>query len=175
MKFEIPFDETIFKQQIELTFKTSWKKYATETTNLGLFNLVFILFAIIVLYGKGNDVGTVFLIIAIVGGISFFKRRNEYKNAKVETEKIMNETIAKWKENPTSTWEFEDEYFRFKNYGGDYKINWNNFKHYEVIDNTLMFGYEKNTNSFMLSETELGKENFYQIINFIESKIKTSR
>ena len=175
MKFEIPFDEIIFKKQIELTFKTSWKKYTKETREIGVLSIVFSLFAIVVLYGNGIGVGTFFLIISIAGGISFYQRMNNYKNAKIETEKIMNETIVKWKENPTSTWEFEDDYFRFKNYGGEYKINWDNFKHYQIIDDTLLFGHKKDSNSFTISESELGKEKFSQIINFIKSKIKTSR
>ncbi len=105
MKFEIPFDENIYRQQIELTYKIAWEKFL---------------------------------------------------------------------ENPISIWEFENSYFRFKFYGGDYKINWDNFKYFNVVNQTLFFGFKESGNWYSLSESEIGKESFDKVVDFVAYKIKTS-
>ncbi len=173
MKFEIPFDENIYRQQIELTFKIAWEKYFGETKKTAIVAVIFILLGIVILYGKG-DIGGLFLILGVVSGISAIIRFNKYKEAKKTTERITIESIQKWNENPISVWEFENSYFRFEFYGGDYKINWDNFKYFNVDNQTVFFGFKENTNWYSLSESEIGKENFDKVVDFVASKIKTS-
>ncbi len=171
MKFELPFEENLYREQVKLTFKIAWEKYLSETKKTGIIALILIAIGIIILYGEGN-VGGLFVVVGIVLIVSASMRLNKYNDAKKTTENISSENILKWKENPISIWEFEEDYFRFKFYGGDYKINWDNFKYYNVVDTTLFFGFRENGNWYSLSESELGKENFQKVAEFVNSKIK---
>ena len=173
MKFEIPFDENIYRQQIELTFNISWEKFLREAKKTATVAVIFILLGILILYGKG-DIGGLFIILGLVSAISSITGFNKYKEAKKTTERITVETIQKWHENPISVWEFESSYFRFEFYGGDYKINWDNFKYFNVANQTVFFGFKENTNWYSLSESEIGKENFTKVVDFVASKVKTS-
>lgn len=173
MKFEIPFDENIYRQQIELTYKIAWEKFLEETKKTAIVAVIFIFIGIVILYGKGN-IGDLFIILGVVSAISSIIRLNKYKNAKKTTERTTVETIQKWNENPISIWEFENSYFRFKFYGGDYKINWDNFKYFNVVNQTVFFGFKESGNWYSLSESEIGKENFDKVVDFVTYKIKTS-
>ena len=171
MKFEIPFDESIYKQQIELTFKQSWLHSQAETKKLAIIAIVFVCLGIAILYGDG-DIGKLFLIIGIISLAVFAYRLKRYKKAKNTTQNLMIEAIKVWKTNPISLWEFENDFFRFKFYGGDYKINWDTIKHFEVVENTLFFGFKKNGNYYTLSESEVGKDDFLRIVEFVKQKIE---
>lgn len=173
MKFEIPFDENIYRQQIELTFKISWEKFLGETKKTAIVAVIFIFIGIVILYGKGN-IGNLFIILGVISAISSITRLNKYKAAKKTTEKTTVETIQKWNENPISIWEFENSYFRFEFYGGDYKITWDNFKYFNVVNQTVFFGFKESGNWYSLSESEIGKENFDKVVDFVAYKIKTS-
>lgn len=171
MTFQLPFEEKIYRQQIELTFKIAWKKYLTETKKTLLIATIYIFLGIIILYGKGN-IGGLFIILGIVFTIITLNRFNKYKAAKKTTSVITAENIVKWHENPISIWEFQNDYFRFKFYGGDYKINWDSFKYYRIVDETLFFGFKENGNWYTLSEIEIGKEDFPKVVEFVKSKIQ---
>lgn len=173
MKFEIPFDENIYRQQIELTFKISWQKFLEETKKTAIVAVIYIFIGIVILYGKGN-IGNLFIILGVASAISSITRLNKYKAAKKTTEKTTLETIQKWNENPISIWEFENSYFRFEFYGGDYKITWDNFKYFNVVNQTVFFGFKESGNWYSLSESEIGKENFDKVVDFVAYKIKTS-
>lgn len=170
MKFEIPFDENIYKQQIELTFKLSWLYFYRETKKLGIIAFIFICLGIVILYGNGG-IGKLFLILGMISFIAFVYRLQKYKKAKEGTQNLMIESIKNWQENPISLWEFEKNFFRFKFYGGDYKINWETIKHLEIVENTLFFGFQKNGNYYTLSECEVGKDDFLKIIEFVKNKV----
>jgi len=171
MKFEIPFDENIYRRQIEQTFNIVWKKHFSETKKTAIVAVIFIILGIVILYGKG-DIGVLFLILGVVSAINSLTRYYKYKEAKKTTERISSENIQKWNENPISVWEFENSYFRFEFYGGDYKINWDNFKYFNVDNQTMFLGFNKNGNWYSLSESEIGKENFAKVVDFVSSKIK---
>ncbi|PTS95256.1 hypothetical protein DBR27_17180, partial [Flavobacterium sp. HMWF030] len=116
MKFEIPFDEKIYKKQIELTFNQSWSYSKTENKKLITIAAIFISLGIIILYGNG-DIGNLFILLGIIAIIAYIYRLRRYKKAKKTTENLMNENIKIWNINPISIWEFENDFFRFKFYG----------------------------------------------------------
>ena len=171
MTFEIPFDEKIFKQQIELTFNRSWSKSQTENKKFAIIAFIFISLGIIILCGNGG-IGNLFIIIGIIASIVFVYRLQKYLKAKKATENLMTQNIQIWNKNPISIWEFEDEFFRFKFYGGDYKINWETVKYSEVVDNILFFGFKENGSYYTLSESEIGKAEFVKVVDFVKQKIE---
>jgi hypothetical protein len=171
MKFEIPFEEKIYQNQIELTFNRSWSKSQTENKKLAVTAFIFICIGIIIRSAKG-DIGNLLIILGIIASFVFANRLQRYLKAKKTTRKLMTENIQTWKKNPISIWEFEDGFFRFKFYGGDHKINWEMLKYAELVDNTLFFGSSKNGNYFTLSEIEIGKEEFIKVVEFVKRKIE---
>lgn len=173
MKFEIPFDEKIYKKQIELTFNQSWSYSKRENKKLIAIAAIFISLGIIILYGNG-DIGNLFILLGIIAIIAYIYRLQRYKKAKKTTEDLMNENIKIWNTNPISIWEFENNFFRFKFYGEDYKINWETIKYSEVVDDTFFFGFKKEGNYYTLSESEIGKTNFLKVVEFVKQKIEPS-
>jgi hypothetical protein len=171
MTFKIPFNEYIYKQQIQLTFDNSWKNYLAKNKKDFITGIIVFCLGIAILYGNGN-IGILFIIMGLICIINYYVKYNQYKNAKKETQKLAQEIIEKYSLNPMTLWEFNDSFFRFKFYGGDYKINWENFKYYNVVDKTFFLGFNESGNYYTLSESEVGKENFLKIIEFVKNKIE---
>ncbi|MEN9908442.1 MAG: hypothetical protein RLZZ540_1591 [Bacteroidota bacterium] len=175
MTFEISFDENIYRQQIQLTFNNSWKKSLTKHKKEYVTGIILFCLGTVILYGNGN-IGIVFVIMGLICIINYYVKYNQYKNAKKETQKLTKEIIEKYIQNPITLWEFNDVFLRFKFYGGDYKINWENFKYYNVVDKTFFLGFNKSDNNYYtLSESEVGEENFLKIIEFVKDKIGNSQ
>ena len=53
------------------------------------------------------------------------------------------------------------------------KIKWNAFKSYRIRDKNLFLDLETGNNvSYILGESEVGKEKFGELVEFIKKKIK---
>lgn len=171
MTVEIPFNEEIYRKQIKLTFDLSWQTSRARNKRDLIGGIIAVLLGFLMLYGNAN-VGIVFVIIGGCVICSFLVKLNRYKDAYNETQKLTNATVEKWKLNPMSYWEFENDFFRFRYYAGEYKIYWEYFQYFNVTDGTLFFGFNKNGNYYALSEIEVGKEIFSKIVTIVKSKIE---
>lgn len=173
MKLEIPFDENIYSEQTTLYFNQFWNKnlkknkeriyWAIPLTIVGIF-----------LVKKENNLGFFSLGIGIHYLINFYTYYRHYKTIKTKHFELTNSEIDGQKSAGQNTiLEFNEEYFRFKNYKYDTKIKWNAFKNYQVIDKNLFLdleiGYKP---SYILGEKEVGKDKFNEIVEFIKKKSK---
>lgn len=174
MKFEIRFDEKLYRKQINLSFNISWEKSLKESKNAAIYALVFIALGIAMLLGNAK-LGYLFLIFGISLIITAIIGLNKYLNAKKGTSKLLEKNIKFFNEKPISIWEFENDYFRFEYFGGDFKFYWNYFKYYDIIDKNILFGTDANSQHFILSECEVGTENFNQIAELLKEKINTTK
>lgn len=172
MKFELPFNEQIFKEQITLNFNTAWNKNMKINKKRLIWGVPMILLGVLILYG-GNNLGFLFLAIGIHYLINFYNYYSFYKKSK----KAFFELVEKEKNNQieaneNSIWEFTDDHFRYKDYRYEAKIKWKAFKSFRVIDKNLFLDLDVgNKSSYTIGETEIGAENFNTLIEFVKLKI----
>ncbi|WP_375325047.1 hypothetical protein [Flagellimonas sp. GZD32] len=173
MKLEIPFDENIYSEQTSLNFNLAWNENLKNNKKRLYWGIPSIIFGAFLTYQE-NYLGILFLGIGIHYGINFYDFYSHYKKNKTKyLELIKSEIDGQKSSNQDSIWEFNEEYFRYKYYKYDAKIKWNAFKSYRIIDKNLFLDLEVgNNSSYILGESEVGKEKFEEIIEFVKMKIK---
>ena len=173
MIFEIPFDEEITRKQTNLKFQLLWKKsLKNRKTNL-FISIGFFLFGCIVIYGNGN-VGYVFVVVGIFGIYMFYSLTLAYHRSKKKYIAVVESEIEKYKlSRENSIWEFDNEYFCYKDYKYNTKIKWDGFVSFKIIDDNLFLDLADNSPlSYILAKEEVGDESFQNVIDFLESKLK---
>ena len=173
MVLEVPFNEDIYKKQTNLKLGLYWNKILKKHKNNLIISIVFFLLGVFAIYGKGN-VGYVFVIISIYGFLEFYKINTAYQKSKKEFQKIVSDEIkGQIESNQNSIWEFNDTYFRYKDYKLDAKINWTAFKSYTVIEDNLFLNLNVgNQSSYIIAKEEIGNDSFQEVLNFVDDKIK---
>ena len=172
MKFQLPFKEQIYIEQMNLNFETVWNFNLKKNKKRLIWGIPTIIFGGLIIYGKSN-LGYLFIAIGIHYLINFYDYYSFYKKSKntfleiVKTEK--NEQI---KANENSLWEFNDDFFGYKDYKYETKIKWEAFKSFRIIEKNLFLDLNVgNNSSYIIGEIEVGTENFNKIIEFVKSKI----
>lgn len=173
MKIEIPFSEEIYKEQSDLVFSNLWKNELKNNYLKLFWGLLSLILGLIVLY-NGRETGYILIGISIHYFIIFYNYYDYYKNSKLSYYKEMEEFIAHSnKLNEVSIWVFEEHYFKNAYDGWEAKYNWRHLKRYEIIGkNLLVYLINKDTSPFMLSELEVGPENFQKIIEILDKKLE---
>lgn len=173
MKFEIPFNETIFKEQMTLNFNTIWKENLKKSKKLLIWAIPILLFGGFLTYQKDN-LGLLFIAVGIHYLINFFNYYFSYKkNKKSFFELVENEKNGQIIANGIVLWEFNDDYLKYKDYRFNTKIKWEAFKNVRIINKNLFLDLNIGERaSYILGETEVGIENFNKITEFVKGKIK---
>ena len=173
MKFEIKFDEEIYRKQIQLLYNLAYDKeirYNKHSNYLGYF-LFFI--GILVMCQRQYFFGLVLLMFSLWNlipyYIKFFKQYFLLKRLNEEKKGI----ISIYSENPITKWELSESTFKFSDFNGENFLKWTDFKAYTVINETI-FMFTKTDNPYILDKSEIGNENFESIVELIKEKIKTS-
>lgn len=169
---EIPFNKEIYIEQNKLNFDTAWAKNLKTNRKNSIISIVLIVFGILIIIGK-NNVGGLMCAMGLFCLYMAYRMNVTYKeNKKIFFEAISNEIKNRENEPNTLIWEFQDDYFHYKDYQLDLKLKWAAILKYTRIDETI-FVDSKVGVRFMLSEKEVGKEKFEEIIAFLDDKIKT--
>ena len=173
MIFEIPFNEEIYKKQTSLHLNLHWNKILKKNKSNLLIAIVFFLLGVLAIYGNG-DVGYVFVIFGIYGFIEFYRIHTAYQKSKKEFHKMIdNEIKGQIESNENSIWEFNEEYFRYKDYKCDTKINWKTFKSFRIIDDNLFLDLNMGIqSSYIMAKEEIGENSFQKATAFLDGKIE---
>lgn len=173
MILEIPFNVDIYKRQTNLQLDIQWNKILRKSKKNLFFSIGLFLFGALAVYGKGN-VGYVFIIFGIYGFIQFYKINAAYQKTKKEFQKIVSDEIkGQVESNENSIWEFNEEYFRYKDYKYDSKINWDAFKSYRIIEDNIFLDLNVgNQLSYVIGKEEIGENSYLKIIKLLDDKIK---
>ncbi|HMR17796.1 MAG TPA: hypothetical protein PKA53_00730 [Sphingobacterium sp.] len=171
MKFHIPFDEEIYRAQINLNFNLAWGK-SMRTNKWIIFMMIpLLLFGLFTWARSENDLG---LILACLSGcLSYLaiSRYQQYVTKKKEYLRLVEAEIKEYKEiNEPVLFEFQDEFFRYKNHKCDLKFNWATFTKMTFVDSTLILNIHA-MNAFLLSEEEVGKDIFADIVAYCKANI----
>lgn len=173
MKFNLPFKENITRKQLNLNLELHWKKTLMDYKRNLIISIGGILLGSLIVYGKGN-VGYVLIALGTYGIFEFCKIRVAYKRSKRKyTEAINNVVEEQIKSGENSIWEFNEDYFGYKDYKFDLKIKWKGFSGFRVIEDNLFLDIMNNhLLSYILGKEEIGEEQFQSLITFIETKLK---
>jgi len=172
MKFEIPFEEKIYTDQMNLYFNKTWETNLKKNKERLIVSIPMILLGSLIVYLE-NNIGFIFIAFGIHYLINFFSYYSYFKKSKktffdsVETEKN-DQLIA----NENSIWEFHDDYFKYIDYKCEIKLKWNAFQNKRVIEKNLFLDIDtKNNISYILGEIEVGTQEFQKIIELVKNKI----
>ena len=172
MKFEIPFNEQVYLQQMTLNFNTVWNENLKKNKKMLFWAILMILFGTLIIYGK-NNFG--FLVVAF--GFHYLLNHYNYYSFYKKSKNIFYELVEKEKTgqkeaNENTFWEFNEDYFRYKDYKYESKIKWEAFKSSRIIEKNLFLDLNiGNSSSYVLGETEIGNENFLNVTEFVKNKI----
>ncbi|MUU79904.1 hypothetical protein [Winogradskyella endarachnes] len=173
MKFELPFNEQTYNEQMTLNFNTAWNDNLKKNKKRLILAIPMILLGGLIIYGE-NYLGFLFIAIGIHYLINFYDYYSYYKKSKNNFfELVKTEKNGQLDAGENSVWEFNDEYFRYKDYKYEAKIKWEAFKSTRVIDKNLFIDLNVgNKSSYVIGETELGTENFNKVTEFVKTKVK---
>ena len=123
--------------------------------------------------GKENN-GNIFIFMGVLGITIYLNYLRTYYQQKKKYFALIDEEVnQELKINYTNVWEFEEEYFRIKSYKSEVKFNWIAFKRFRNIENNIFLdlntGY---VSSYILSQDEIGIENYKNVISFLEIKFR---
>lgn len=170
IKIEIPFNKEIYIEQNKLNFDTAWSKHLKKNKTNATISIILIVIGILIIIGK-NNIGGLMCAMGLFRLYMVYRMNVTYKeNKKIFFEAISNELKTREDTPDTLIWEFHDDYFAYQDYQQDLKLKWMAIMKYTRIDETI-FVDSKVGIRFMLSEKEVGKEKFEEIIAFLNDKI----
>lgn len=170
INLEIPFNKEIYIEQNKLNFDTAWAKHLKNNKRNTIISIVLISLGILIIIGK-NNVGGLFCAIGLFGLYMVYRMNVTYKeNKKKYFNATYNEVKNKEDAYDCPIWQFHDDYFLFKDYQQDLKLKWMAVVRYTRIDETILLDSKIGVR-FILSEKEVGKEKFEEIIAFLDDKI----
>nr|WP_315193779.1 hypothetical protein [uncultured Flavobacterium sp.] len=172
MKFEIPFKEEIYKKQTILNLSLTWEKILKKNKKNLILYIFFISIGFLIIYGE-NNIGVIFILIGLYGLLECYRTNYAYQNSKKTYLKLIeNEIKGQLESNEISIWEFNDEYFNYKDYKYEAKIKWNAFKNYRIIEDNIFLDLNiGNQSSYILSKEEIGNDSFENIVELVHTKI----
>jgi hypothetical protein len=173
MKFEIKFEEEIYKKQMLLLSELAYRREIIFYKNSNYLGFGLLFMGSMIIYQRANFFGVALILFALINLIPFYIKFFKRKSLLKKLEKESKDIIYFYNQNPISKWEFLEETFSFSDFKGNIILNWEDFKAYTILDETI-FMFTKTDNPYILSKIEIGKENFEKIIVLINDKIKTS-
>ncbi len=177
LSFHIKFNRQNFHDESDLRWKLSWNDSIRSTRRM----LVYAISLLIVAY-VFFALQTFLWIIAFAFGLHYLLTFIYYFRHEKKSKKSYNERIEKFIDEfenakEDQLWEFGEEDFHYRDHRMDMKINWQTYKGYEIISDyiVLHFKYTTRNDSFFISKTDLGDENYARVKSFIEEKLPAIR
>ncbi|MFN7675571.1 MAG: hypothetical protein ACK5ON_06365 [Flavobacterium sp.] len=175
MRFEIPFNENISREDSKKYFDFIWKDVLKKNKKNLYVVFPLIVFGITIIYGKSN-LGYLILAFGFFAILTYYYFYKHYKKERKryfeEVEKHISEYSS---QNKSCFWEFNEEQFYYSDFKYDLKVNWSSFTKFRIVENNLILELRDNIiATFFLNKEEVGQENFDKIIHFLEAKIKNN-
>jgi hypothetical protein len=173
MRFEIPFNENISREDSEKYFDFIWKDVLKKNKKKSYYSIPYFIIGIAIIYGKSN-VGYIFLASGFLMVLLYYYFNKTYnEKRKTYFDAVEKHILEYSSNNKPSFWEFNEESFHYSDFKYDLKINWSSFTKFIIIENNLILELRDNiTAAFFLNKEEVGEENFDKILHFLEGKIK---
>jgi hypothetical protein len=172
MIFEIPFDKNLYQTQLLLHFNLTWKRNKENNRMRLIWGIPMVLIGYYMITSE-NYFGYLLIGFGIHSITNFIDNYIHYrKNKKQYFDLIETEIDNQKKSQENSIWEFNEESFCYKDYRYETKMIWSSFKSYRVIESNLFLDINIGPSlSYVLAESEIGKEEFEKVTEFIKTKI----
>lgn len=173
MRYELPFDESLFRLQSKLRYNLIWEKPVKKSKKRLYIGVFIFLLGVFIVYGN-NELGFVFVAFGVYFFINSYSFYRHFKNSETEYDRVIEEEIINFKEKKDiQIWEFMEENFSYKDHKCEIKLKWKAFNSFKVIeDNIFLFLDAKNHHSYIISKEEVGEVAFDKLINLLNKKIK---
>lgn len=173
MKFEIPFDEKIYKKQMEIYFQLNWENRKKNNRLYNYFGFVLLILGILLLIETNSSKITVpagFIIGGVLCLMSYYKFYIPYLKSKRKFNLEVDRISKEYTENPWSEIEFMEDGITVKDYTGELKLLWSSYNFYRIIGTTLIvIGKDR---PIAIDEVEIGFNNFQKIIEIVDVAVK---
>ena len=173
MRFEIPFNENISRDDSKKYFDFIWKDVLKKNKKNLYVVFPCVVFGIAMIFGKSN-LGYLILAFGFFAILTYYTFSKHYNKVKKTYFDAVEKHILEYSSNnKPCIWEFNEEQFYYSDFKYDLKINWNSFTKFRIIENNLILELRDNIiANFFLNKEEVGEENFDKIIHFLEGKVK---
>ena len=173
MKFELIFDKDIYNKQMDLLFDLAWKRKIAYYKNSQYLGIILIVIGSAMIYNRPSIFG--FGYVLVFFGLSnllpfiyyYFKIKYDYKKFDIAKAKEIeiNSNLQNF------SLELTDKSLLIKAYQHLKDIQWEEFSTYLIKEDNIIL-ITKDYQPLILSESEVGEENFKKIISFVEAKIE---
>ncbi len=175
LKFQFHFDEALFKEHTTLNWDTAWVTNIKKVKTNFIFTLLAGVLAGLFIYDY-NPLGYAMLGICFYSLIIIINYYFMYKKKKKTYDTaVLSEIDSFINDNETIVWEFKPDAFYYKDHRIETTIKWTVFKGYRLIDSKLFLDFSEGLHSsYILAESEVGKEVFDRIVSFVKERIEES-
>ncbi len=170
MKFELKFDEDIYRKQMDLLRDLAWKGKIAYYKNSHFLGITLLIIGIILMFDRPNFFGFALIILSLTIIIPYFYYYFKIKTSYKGFEELKTKEIEACQNITNYTWEFTEEGLITKVQDDERIFEWKVFIMYLIRENNLFLITEKNE-PMILGETEVGEENFKKILDFVEKKV----
>lgn len=170
MKFELKFDENVYRNQMDLLRDLAWKDKIAYYKNSHFLGITLLLIGCILFFARPNFFGFVFIFFGLGILIPYFYYYFKIKFSYKVFEEVKTKEIEASQNLTTFTWEFIEQGLITKVKDNERMFEWKEFIMYLIKENNLLLITE-NHEPLILGEIEVGEENFKKILDFLEKKV----
>jgi len=171
LKYKIPFDNNLFVEQTKLTLPYVYSDVFSRMKDSRLVAIILFSTGFIILIA-GSELSTLFFAIGVFAIYSTYLRHENYVSLKNDHLRILRKFAETNKSITFGIFEFRDDCLRVSNDFSCTWISWIEIKKYKISNQNLLLIPKNNKYEiFVLSEYEVGKEEFEQILDFIKKRI----
>ena len=171
MKFELKFDENIYRNQMDLLRDLAWKDKIVYYKNSHFLGIILLIIGSILFFDRPNFFGFAFIFFGLGILIPYFYYYFKIKSSYKGFEEVKTTEIEACKNITTFTWEFTEQGLITTVQDNERIFEWNEFITYLIKENNLFLITEK-YEPMILGKDEVGEESFQNIIDFVETKLK---
>lgn len=174
MIYHLPFKENLYRKQMSLVFDAAWSKNLEKNKINFLLCTLLLIVSILFLFFLEQDFFTnlllffsiFYMFFCIEYFIKYKKKKKKYLQL-VEDEIVDNLTA-----DQPHIFEINTEFIQWKSHKYDIKVYWKAIEKVSKIEDILLFSFTSGNIAFVLSEEEVGENDFHEIINIIQHKSK---
>ncbi len=169
MRYEIPFNTELRKRQLRLNFDEQAKKSMQRIRKGFAYGILFIILSLIAHNGS-----EFLFFMCFMTGYSFFFIYGYYYLSQKRNEKKYFENAQAQDDLESGKshffWEFTETHFSYLGNVIEVKLNWAALTSFKIMSQTLFLTFAVANTVYLLSEEEVGSEEFQKIIAFVKTK-----
>ena len=158
MRFELSFNETIYREQSKKYFDFVWKDFQLKNKKKLYVIVPYFLIGAFIVYAKSN-LGYLFLLFSFFNLYQYYKVNQYYKTNKEKYfSKVEKMILEQSSRNKISIWEFNEDKFYYSDYNLEINMNWNLLSNFIILENDLFLeAKERVLATFQLNKEEVGE------------------